>query len=264
MASTSTLPGVSAAGPSSIPAGVGSSSQQPNTSLYVKNLNTKTKKPELRRQLYALFSTYGKVIDVVATRANGMRGQAFVVFRDLSSATAARRALDGFEFYEKSIKIDYASKPSKASIILEHGPEALYDPSIMESINGQSGSSKVNKVTTSSAQADQKGRERKRAREEAKQRGEVVEESDDGEEEEESDSDDEPDAKVRRIERDSTEDQKQVNGDEAVPPTSNSNKEDKQDDAEDDDDDDDDDDGGAMDMEQSDSEDDGTPGPAPA
>ena len=48
-------------------------------------------------------SSYGKVLDVVATRADGMRGQAFVVFRDLQSATAALRALDGFEFYEKPL-----------------------------------------------------------------------------------------------------------------------------------------------------------------
>lgn len=104
-----------------------SSTTQPNTSLYVKNLNTKTKKPgesallarplharpsshdharvfaELRRQLYVLFNSYGKVIDVVATRADGMRGQAFVVFRHLQSATAAMRALDGFEFYDKPL-----------------------------------------------------------------------------------------------------------------------------------------------------------------
>lgn len=78
-------------------------SSQPNPTLYIKNLNTKTKKPELRRQLYSLFSTYGKVIDVVATRADGMRGQAFVVFQDLSSATAARRALSGFAFYSRSM-----------------------------------------------------------------------------------------------------------------------------------------------------------------
>ena len=94
------------------------SSAMPNTSLYVKNINSKVKKPgmyrsaiesgtltlaELRRQLYSLFGSYGKVLDVVATRADGMRGQAFVVFRDLQSATAALRALDGFEFYEKPL-----------------------------------------------------------------------------------------------------------------------------------------------------------------
>lgn len=85
-----------------------STSRQPNQTLYIYNLNTKTKKPELRRQLYCLFSTYGKVIDVVATRTEKMRGQAFVVFRELSSATAARRALEGFEFYEKSLVSCYA------------------------------------------------------------------------------------------------------------------------------------------------------------
>lgn len=56
---------------------------------------------ELRRQLYGLFGSYGKVLDVVATRADGMRGQAFVVFRDLQSATSALRGLEGFEFYDK-------------------------------------------------------------------------------------------------------------------------------------------------------------------
>jgi RNA recognition motif-containing protein len=41
-----------------------------------------------------LFSTHGKVLDVVAMRGK-MRGQAFVVFRDLQNATAARRREDG-------------------------------------------------------------------------------------------------------------------------------------------------------------------------
>lgn len=75
----------------------------PNTTLYVKNLNTKIKKPEIRRQLYCLFVSYGKVLDVVAMRNDGMRGQAFIVFRDLASSTAALRALDGFIFYEKPL-----------------------------------------------------------------------------------------------------------------------------------------------------------------
>jgi len=79
------------------------SSTPPSPSLYVKNLDTRTKKPELARQLYVLFGAYGKVLDVVATRAAGMRGQAFVVFREQQAATAARRALDGFEFYGKAL-----------------------------------------------------------------------------------------------------------------------------------------------------------------
>jgi RNA recognition motif-containing protein len=74
---------------------------QPNTTLYINNLNDKVNKEEIRSQLYALFTTYGKLIDVVATKTPKMRGQAFLVFTDLTSATAALRACDGMVFYDK-------------------------------------------------------------------------------------------------------------------------------------------------------------------
>ena len=77
------------------------SSTQPQATLYIKNLNDKVGKEELRHQLYALFTTYGRVIDVVALKTQKMRGQAFVVFSDLAGATAALRACEGFVFYEK-------------------------------------------------------------------------------------------------------------------------------------------------------------------
>ena len=74
---------------------------QPNTTLYINNLNDKINKEEIRSQLYVLFTTYGKLIDVVATKTPKMRGQAFLVFTDLTSATAALRACDGMIFYDK-------------------------------------------------------------------------------------------------------------------------------------------------------------------
>lgn len=58
---------------------------------------------ELRRSLYALFSSYGKVIDVVHTRDPKVRGTAFIVFRDLASSTSALRALDGEGFFGKQL-----------------------------------------------------------------------------------------------------------------------------------------------------------------
>lgn len=73
----------------------------PNTTLYIKNLNDKIHKSELRSQLFALFMTYGKVIDVVALKGQKMRGQAFLVYTDLSEATAALRACEGMIFYDK-------------------------------------------------------------------------------------------------------------------------------------------------------------------
>lgn len=67
--------------------------------LYCTNLPEKISKPELRRALYMLFSTYGPVLDVNAVRAKGMRGQAHIVFRDIQTSTQAMRTLQGFDFF---------------------------------------------------------------------------------------------------------------------------------------------------------------------
>ncbi|KAF8506054.1 hypothetical protein F5888DRAFT_1604167 [Russula emetica] len=98
---------------------VDSASTQPNTTLYINNLNDKVNKNEIRSQLYALFTTYGKLIDVVATKTPKMRGQAFLVFTDLPSATAALRACDGMIFYNKPMRISYAKSKSYATLRCE-------------------------------------------------------------------------------------------------------------------------------------------------
>lgn len=92
------------------------SSTQPQATLYIKNLNDKVNKEELRHQLYVLFTTYGRVIDVVALKTQKMRGQAFVVFSDLAGATAALRACEGFVFYDKPMHIEYAKQKSYATM----------------------------------------------------------------------------------------------------------------------------------------------------
>eukprot|EP00913_Durusdinium_trenchii_P030390 g28467.t1 len=69
----------------------------PNQTLYVNNLNEKIKVPELKNCLLELFSSYGEVIDIVAAGSLTKKGQAFVVFRDISCATNALRALNGFD-----------------------------------------------------------------------------------------------------------------------------------------------------------------------
>jgi RNA recognition motif-containing protein len=91
-------------------------SNQPNTTLYINNLNDHVNKEELRSQLYALFSTYGKIIDVVASKRPGMRGQAFLVFTDLAGATSALRGCEGMVFYDKPMHIDYAKSKSYATL----------------------------------------------------------------------------------------------------------------------------------------------------
>ena len=101
----------------------------PNQTLYINNLNEKVKKEgevlpqpslvamtvfpslhltflppprtELKKSLYAIFSQFGPILDIVAMKTLKMRGQAFVVFQDISSATNALRSMQGFPFYDK-------------------------------------------------------------------------------------------------------------------------------------------------------------------
>ncbi|KAH8602714.1 RNA recognition domain-containing protein [Bisporella sp. PMI_857] len=85
----------------------------PNQTLYITNLpSSKFQKTDLRISLYSLFSTYGPVIDVVALKTQKMSGQAHVVFRDIQTSTQAMRALQGFEFFGKELKIAYAKTKS--------------------------------------------------------------------------------------------------------------------------------------------------------
>ncbi|RMZ80732.1 hypothetical protein DV738_g2608, partial [Chaetothyriales sp. CBS 135597] len=88
----------------------------PNQTLYVKNLNDKIHKNELKRALYMLFSTYGSVLDIVTQRVGAkkqsMRGQAHVVFRDVQTSTQAMRSLQGFDLFGKKLVIVYAKGSS--------------------------------------------------------------------------------------------------------------------------------------------------------
>ncbi|KAF9115974.1 hypothetical protein BGX30_006097 [Mortierella sp. GBA39] len=86
----------------------------PNQTIYVRNLNEKINKIELKCSLYCLFSAYGKVISIVASKTKRDRGQAFIAFSDIVSATAALRGLQGFNFYDRPMEIQYAKTKSDA------------------------------------------------------------------------------------------------------------------------------------------------------
>ncbi|KAM4603853.1 U2 small nuclear ribonucleoprotein B'' isoform 1-T2 [Polymixia lowei] len=86
---------------------------RPNHTIYINNINDKIKKDELKRSLYALFSQFGQVVDIVAMKTIKMRGQAFVVFKELAAATNALRQLQGFPFYNKPMRIQYAKTDSE-------------------------------------------------------------------------------------------------------------------------------------------------------
>ncbi|KAK3816576.1 MAG: hypothetical protein J3Q66DRAFT_342862 [Benniella sp.] len=93
---------------------IGGPTIDPNQTIYLRNLNEKVKKDELKRTLYCLFSAYGKVISIIATKTRGGRGQAFIAFSDIVSTTTALRGLQGFTIYGKSMEIQYARSKSHA------------------------------------------------------------------------------------------------------------------------------------------------------
>jgi len=102
----------------------------PNQTLYLQGLNDKVKIPTLKACLFELFSSYGEVIDIVAGSAQRKRGQAFVVFRDISCATNAMRALQSYNFLDKNMRINYARTKSDCVALEDgtfkprHGPHA--------------------------------------------------------------------------------------------------------------------------------------------
>lgn len=86
-----------------------------NQTVYFKNLPTRISKHDLKHHLYCLCSIYGQIIDLVALKTARMRGQAFVVFKEVSSAVAALRALQGFGFFGKPMQVEFARTKSKAA-----------------------------------------------------------------------------------------------------------------------------------------------------
>eukprot|EP01026_Neomeris_dumetosa_P059063 TRINITY_DN55126_c0_g1_i2.p2 TRINITY_DN55126_c0_g1~~TRINITY_DN55126_c0_g1_i2.p2 ORF type:complete len:220 (+),score=26.26 TRINITY_DN55126_c0_g1_i2:150-809(+) len=86
----------------------------PNQTIYVNNLYEKLNKEELKKCLYAMFSQFGSILDIVCLKTNKLRGQAWIVFADIASASNALRTMQGFPFMDKAIRIDYAKTKSDA------------------------------------------------------------------------------------------------------------------------------------------------------
>jgi len=85
---------------------------RPNHTIYINNLNEKIKKDDLKKSLYAIFTQFGQILDIVAMKTLKMRGQAFVIFKEISSATNALRSMQGFPFYDKPMRINYSKSDS--------------------------------------------------------------------------------------------------------------------------------------------------------
>ncbi|ESO12553.1 hypothetical protein HELRODRAFT_105398 [Helobdella robusta] len=88
------------------------SEAKPNHTIYVNNLNEKIKKDELKKSLFAIFSQFGEILDIIARKTLKTKGQAFVIFKDINSSTNALRSMQGFPFYDKPMRIQFSKKDS--------------------------------------------------------------------------------------------------------------------------------------------------------
>ncbi|RWW80517.1 hypothetical protein BHE74_00011165, partial [Ensete ventricosum] len=77
-----------------------------------KSYSTSCSILELKKSLHAVFSQFGKILEVLAFKTLKHKGQAWVVFEDVSSASEALKRMQGFPFYDKPMRIQYAKTKS--------------------------------------------------------------------------------------------------------------------------------------------------------
>ena len=101
----------------------------PNQTLYIRNLNEKVKIDgnhilyesaiELKKALFEIFSPYGEILGVYAKKTYRMKGQAFVVFKELQSASEAMRCLQKTPLFGLEMNIHYAKDKSDQAAKME-------------------------------------------------------------------------------------------------------------------------------------------------
>lgn len=84
----------------------------PKHTIYLNNLNDRIKVDTMKQSLHAAFSQFGPIVDIVMRKSYRLRGQAFIIFKDIESATKAMRTMQGFPFYDKPLKVQYAKTES--------------------------------------------------------------------------------------------------------------------------------------------------------
>ncbi|EAR82989.2 U1 small nuclear ribonucleoprotein A (macronuclear) [Tetrahymena thermophila SB210] len=85
----------------------------PKETLYINNLNDKINQEDMKYGLYFLFQQFGEILDIILKKSNTLRGQAWIIFKDITAATNAKKNLNGFLFFDKELKINFAKQRSE-------------------------------------------------------------------------------------------------------------------------------------------------------
>ncbi|KAM0418607.1 hypothetical protein ACHAPT_012506 [Fusarium lateritium] len=91
-------------------------SETPISTVYVQNLEERVKLETVTEALRTIFSEFGNVVDVVAKKNLKAKGQAFIVFDDPESARSAIEEVDGFELFDKPMKVALARSRSDKTV----------------------------------------------------------------------------------------------------------------------------------------------------
>lgn len=59
----------------------------------------------MKYALYLLFEAYGQITQIVCKKNNRMRGQAFIVFKEVNEAMMAKNSLNGYPIFGKAMRI---------------------------------------------------------------------------------------------------------------------------------------------------------------
>ena len=85
------------------------------STIHISNIGVRNPTQEIRRNLYALCSTFGKVLLISYTKSRGRGSHAFVAYADNEAASEAVTELNGMMFLNRVIHVELARKLSDIS-----------------------------------------------------------------------------------------------------------------------------------------------------
>ncbi len=91
----------------------------------MQNLEERVKLETLVDTLRIVFSEFGNVVDIIAKKNVKAKGQAFVVFDDAQSAQNAVDEIQGFELFEKPMRVAMARTRSDKTVEMNCNEEDL-------------------------------------------------------------------------------------------------------------------------------------------
>lgn len=91
----------------------------------MQNLQERVKIETLVESLRTIFSEFGKVVDIVAKKNLKSKGQAFVVFDDPQNAHDAVEEIQGFELFDKPMRLAIARSQSDKTVEAKGSAEEL-------------------------------------------------------------------------------------------------------------------------------------------